>query len=152
MVIVNVYSEALRPSVGIYLIVGLTVPIIMLTAAPFSLLLGIVAAIIVFSGLSIVLFAAAPRIDVTETTLRVGKATISTKYIGAVSAFSGQHARSQRGVDLNARAWTLFRGYIDPVVRIDIADPEDPTPYWLVSTRRPAELATALRKVSRSRE
>jgi hypothetical protein len=148
MVIVNTYREVLRPSVGVYLIVGLTIPIIMLTAAPFNLVFGIVASIVVFVALSVVLYAAAPRIDVTETTLRVGKATISRQYIGAVSAFSGQHARSQRGVDLDARAWTLFRGYIDPVVRIDITDPEDPTPYWLVSTRRPTELAATLRNTS----
>ena len=30
------------------------------------------------------------------------------------------------------------------MVLIVLDDPEDPTPYWLVSTRRPAELAALL--------
>jgi hypothetical protein len=29
-------------------------------------------------------------------------------------------------------------------VRVDVADDDDPTPYWLVSSRRPAALAAAL--------
>ena len=30
------------------------------------------------------------------------------------------------------------------MVKIDITDPSDPTPYWLTSTRRPEELVAAL--------
>jgi hypothetical protein len=30
------------------------------------------------------------------------------------------------------------------VVRVELTDPEDPTPYWLVSSRRPDALARAL--------
>jgi hypothetical protein len=29
-------------------------------------------------------------------------------------------------------------------VRVEVVDPQDPTPYWLVSTRRPDDLARAL--------
>ncbi len=45
---------------------------------------------------------------------------------------------------LDARAWTVVRGWIDPVVRIPLSDPDDPVPYWLVSTRRPEQLVAAL--------
>jgi len=145
MVIVNHYREALRPSIGVYVIVALLIPITILTAAPFSLALGVIIALVVFFGVSIALFATAPRIEVDATTLRAGRATIERKYIASVSAFSGDYARDQRGVKLDARAWTLFRGYIDPVVRVDLNDPNDPTPYWLISTRRPTDLAAALR-------
>ncbi|MCX6495009.1 MAG: DUF3093 domain-containing protein [Actinobacteria bacterium] len=145
MEIVKIYREALHPSVGIYLIIALLVPIIILTAAPFSLPLGIALAAFVFLGISVLLVVRAPRIEVNEANFRAGKATIERKFIGAVSAFSGQHAREQRGVKLDARAWTLFRGYIDPVVKVELTDPNDPTPYWLISTRRPMELAQALR-------
>ncbi len=37
-----------------------------------------------------------------------------------------------------------IRGWIDPVVRIEITDPADRTPYWLASTRHPDELVAAL--------
>ena len=32
-----------------------------------------------------------------------------------------------------------------PVVRVPVEDPADPAPYWLVSSRRPDQLAAALR-------
>jgi hypothetical protein len=32
------------------------------------------------------------------------------------------------------------------VAKIAVEDPEDPTPYWLVSTRKPEELKKALGK------
>lgn len=139
------YTEVLRPSFGVYLIVALVLPILTLTFAPFSLPLGIGVSVVVFAAICVLLFTLSPRIVVTSTTLRAGRAVIERRYIGAVSAFSGDAARAERGVNLNATAWTLFRGYIDPVVKIEITDEQDPTPYWLVSSRRPLELATVLR-------
>jgi hypothetical protein len=47
---------------------------------------------------------------------------------------------------LDARAWLLIRGWITPVVKVDLTDPTDPTPYWIVSTRRPAEVVAAIAK------
>lgn len=32
-------------------------------------------------------------------------------------------------------------------VRVEVLDPEDPTPYWVVSTRRPMELAASLEAI-----
>jgi hypothetical protein len=45
---------------------------------------------------------------------------------------------------LDGRAYLCLRGWISPVVRVELDDPDDPTPYWLVSTRRPAQLVAAL--------
>jgi hypothetical protein len=47
-------------------------------------------------------------------------------------------------VDLDARAWLCIRGWIDPVVRVQVTDPSDPAPYWVVSTRNPDQLVAAL--------
>jgi len=33
---------------------------------------------------------------------------------------------------------------VQPVVRVPITDPADPAPYWLLSSRRPRELAAAI--------
>ncbi|HWJ84512.1 MAG TPA: DUF3093 family protein, partial [Cellulomonas sp.] len=35
--------------------------------------------------------------------------------------------------------------WIHAGVRIELVDPADPTPYWIVTSRRPDELAAALR-------
>ena len=51
-------------------------------------------------------------------------------------------ARRGRGDD--ARAHLVLRPWVSTTVELALADPADPVPYWLVSTRRPGALATAL--------
>ncbi|HET8879187.1 MAG TPA: DUF3093 domain-containing protein, partial [Arthrobacter sp.] len=99
---------------------------------------------VLFVILVVLLVVSTPSIQVTAGTLRVGRATIERRFIGSVAAFSGAEATAERGTRLNGLAFMCIRGWIDPVVRIDITDPMDRTPYWLASTRRPAELVAAL--------
>lgn len=85
-----------------------------------------------------------PRVSVDSTTFRAGRAHIPLELIGDVTALDAEGVRRQAGVDADARAYLLLRPYIKRGVRVDIADPTDPTPYWLVSSRRPEELVSAL--------
>jgi len=129
-----------------YLIAFFMVPTLILVLAPWSILLGIVVAVVFYVAVVIAILASAPSIELTDTELRVGKAHIERRYIGAASAYAGSHAVTARGTGLDARAWIFLRGWVNPVVRVDITDPQDPTPYWLFSTRHPEELVAALRQ------
>jgi hypothetical protein len=40
----------------------------------------------------------------------------------------------------------VTRGWLAQSVRVQVEDPEDDTPYWLVGTRRPEQLAAALQR------
>lgn len=42
----------------------------------------------------------------------------------------------------------LLRGYIPTAVRVEVTDPEDPTPYLYLSTRQPERLVAALRSAA----
>jgi hypothetical protein len=64
--------------------------------------------------------------------------------LGEVTPLDDQARRCLAGVDADARAYLLLRPYLRHAVRVDLVDPADPTPYWLVATRRPAQLVTAL--------
>lgn len=139
------FREVLRPSAWMYLIAAFMIPTTILVVAPFSLTLGIVLSVVVYIAIVIPMVTTSPTITVTEKELRVGKAHIPREFIGAVSAYSGDYAVAARGTGLDARAWIFLRGWINPVVRVDITDPDDPTPYWLFSSRRPEELVAALR-------
>jgi hypothetical protein len=81
---------------------------------------------------------------VTKGTLRVGKATIERRFVGTAEAFRGREATAERGTRLNGLAFLCIRGWVDPVVRVEITDPADRTPYWLTSTRHPERLIAAL--------
>lgn len=139
------FREVLRPSWWMYVIAAFMIPTTILVMAPINFLLGVILSIVVYAAIVIPMFVTSPAIVLTETELRVGKAHIDRKFIGAVSAYSGNYAVAARGPELDARAWIYLRGWVNPVVRVDISDPNDPTPYWLFSSRRPEELVAALR-------
>jgi len=89
------------------------------------------------------------RIIVDGEVLRAGRAHISTDHVGAVTALDADAMRLQAGRDADARAFLLLRPYLKRGVRIDLTDPSDPVPYWLISSRRPDRLAAALAKAGR---
>ena len=115
----------------------------MLVLAPVNLTAGVVTGVVVSSGLIALLWALAPTIEIGQGALKAGRARIPLHFVGSVSIARGEEARHARGPGLDARAWLLLRGDVDPVVRIEIVDEQDPTPYWLISSRRPDDLVSA---------
>jgi hypothetical protein len=63
-----------------------------------------------------------------------------------VAAVDGPGRRDLLGVDADPLAFVILRSWIPGGVRIDLADPDDPTPYWFVSTRHPERLVAALER------
>ena len=139
------YNEKLRPNAWIWLVAAGLSSAGILVFAPISLTAGFTAAVVLFAVIAALLVLSTPSITVTATTLRVGRATIERQFVGAVTAFRGKDATAERGTRLNGLAFMCIRGWIDPVVRIEITDPSDRTPYWLTSSRHPDELVAALR-------
>lgn len=138
------YRERLWPSPWVFLSTALVIPASLLVFLPISPPLGVVAAVILYGAILVVLLATTATIEVTPSTFRAGRAHIERRLISAAHAYEGPDATAERGVRLDARAWLLVRGWIPGVVRVELADPDDPTPYWVVSSRRPGELAAAL--------
>ena len=86
----------------------------------------------------------AARVAVTEGELRAGRARIALHHLGRVEALDAEETRRVAGRDADARAFLVLRPYLKRSVRVEIADPADPTPYWLVSTRHGEDLVRAL--------
>ena len=76
--------------------------------------------------------------------LKVGGAHLDAAHIGTVTPLDRAAFRTSLGPDTDARAWLRTRPYVDGGVRVDVNDPSDPVPYWLVSCRRPEAVAAAL--------
>lgn len=138
------YAERLSPSLPVYVAVVLVIPAAILIFAPINLGLGVVIGIVLFICCVIALVLGSPTISVDGAVLRVGAARIDVAHIGAVDSFRGDAALAQTRTRLDARAWIVLRGWVKPVVRIEITDPHDPVPYWLVSSRRPEDLKDAI--------
>lgn len=84
------------------------------------------------------------RVLVDDNGLHVGRARLPHRYAGAVTPLDEAASRAAAGVDADARAFLMLRGYCRGAVMVHVDDDLDPTPYWLVSTRRPRELSRCL--------
>lgn len=84
------------------------------------------------------------RVRVSDSVLTAGRARIALAHVGEVRALDAETTRLLAGRQADARAYLLIRPYLRSAVRVEITDPADPTPYWLVATRRPARLAEAV--------
>lgn len=145
----TLYRERLWPAVWLYVAYALVIPASLLVLLPISVAAGVATAVVLYAACIGFLFVQSPKLEVTDRAFTAGKASIPTQFIGETTVHTGADAVAARGVDLDARAWLLLRGWVQPVVQVQIIDPEDPTPYWLVSTRNPNELAAALDKARR---
>ncbi len=138
------YRERLWPAWWVFVATALAIPASLLVFLPISVIAGYVVAAALYGAIVVTLLVTTPVVEVAEGTLRAGRARIERRFIGAVTAHTGAEAFAERGTRLDARAWLLLRPWLSGVVRVELTDPDDPTPYWLVSTRRPDELAAAL--------
>lgn len=138
------YHEKLWPTPWIYAVSLLLVPASILVLAPVSLPAGVATGIVLYLATVGALSFTAPVIEVHDGRLRAGRAEISLDYTGIAVGATDAAARVERGTGLDARAFLVIRGWVQPVVRVPITDPIDPAPYWLLSTRHPTELAAAI--------
>lgn len=86
----------------------------------------------------------APVIELSKESLRVGKALVPRNALGLATPIDSADAFAERGPKLNARAFIKFQPTVKTLIKIEVTDPNDPTPYLLFSTRRAAELAAHL--------
>jgi len=128
----------------VFLSTALVIPASLLVFLPINLLAGVIVAITLYGAIVLVLVATSPVISVSLNELVAGRARVPVDLISTVTAFDGEEATLQRGRMLDARAWLLIRGWVSPVVKIELSDENDPTPYWIVSTRTPDALVAAV--------
>mgnify|MGYP000851799659 CR=1 FL=1 len=98
--------------------------------------------------LALLLWIGSARVEVTDTHFRAGAAQVPLEFVGEAVALDRESTRRALGVDAVATAWLVTRPYLSTSVKVEITDPDDPTPYWLVSTRHSQALATALSNAS----
>lgn len=140
----TLYREKLWASAWLYLAMALVMPASLLVFLPINVAVGIVVAVVLYGGCVAILVLASPTIVVTDGALVAGRASLPLRFVGTATPFREPEATLERGRNLDARAWLLIRGWVGPVVKVENTDPDDPTPYWLVSSRKPEELASAL--------
>lgn len=88
----------------------------------------------------------ATTIEVADGTLRAGGAELPLDRTSDVVPLDEKQAALLRGPRADPAAHLMLRPYLKRAVYIRLADPGSGVPYWLVATRHPAELATAIER------
>lgn len=111
--------------------------------------LNTMAAVIVMTPLTLatiaIYFTASLVIAVDENELFVGKAHIDKKFCGEIIVLTPAQMSLQRTREADPAAYLAIRFWTAHGVKIEITDPRDTTPYWLITTKRGEKLAAVLR-------
>ena len=76
--------------------------------------------------------------------LYVGNAKIECKYLRKATALTKAEFVKLRGRDADPAAFNGTRFWVSTGVKVEINDKKDPTPYWLISSRKAKLLASKL--------
>jgi hypothetical protein len=139
------FEERLYPSAGMYLAYSLLSPMVLLAAAPFGWPLAIALGSVTLLTVLVLSSVLSPLVVVDSERLLAGRMSIPLSVIGNATEIAKSDLRTELGPQLDARAQLMIRGDLKGAVKVEISDPNDPTPYLVISTRRPRELVSALR-------
>jgi DUF3093 family protein len=142
------YRERLRVPVSWWL---LAVPVIAILGGEVYAGFGgfippLIYAVFVAAAAGFLLSWGAATVEVADGALRAGSATLPLSQIGDVVALDEKQAALLRGPRADPAAHLMLRPYLKRAVYIALADQGSEVPYWLVATRHPEELATAIER------
>jgi len=86
------------------------------------------------------------RIRVDQNELRIDKAHIELKYLGKVTVLDSDAMRLLRTRDADPAAFLAIKFWAATGIKIEVTDPRDATPYWLITSKRGEKLAALLTK------
>jgi DUF3093 family protein len=142
------YRERLRVPVSWWL---LAVPVIAILGGEVYAGFGgfippLIYAVFVAAAAGFLLSWGAASVEVADGALRAGSATLPLSQIGDVVALDEKQAALLRGPRADPAAHLMLRPYLKRAVYVALADQGSEVPYWLVATRHPEELATAIER------
>lgn len=83
------------------------------------------------------------RVD-ADGALHAHKAMLPAEVVARGAVVPATARSAAMGRQLDPAAFLVYRSWIKPMVLVVIDDPDDPTPYWLVSTRHPDKVLAAM--------
>lgn len=139
------YRERLTPPLIWYvvaIVIGGSFGLVLLPiAGAAGLALGALAGAAIGAG---ILVLTSVGVEVADGVLRAGRAAIPVRLLGRATVLDATDMSLLRGRNFDPRAYLCQRAWVRAGVRVQVDDPADPTPYWLISSRRPDLLASAI--------
>ncbi|MEZ0353655.1 DUF3093 domain-containing protein [Mycobacterium sp. pR1184] len=76
--------------------------------------------------------------------LWAGEAHLPVTVIARSAAIAPTAKSAALGRQLDPAAYVVHRAWVGPMILLVLDDPDDPTPYWMVSCRHPERVLSAL--------
>jgi hypothetical protein len=109
--------------------------------APFNTQVALSVTLLILLGLIYAHYKTRLEIVVINNWLYVDKAKIEMKFIQSAKALDKVEFSKKSRVDADPAAFSATRFWIKTGVIIKLKDKSDPTPYWLISTKKAKALA-----------
>ena len=131
------YSERVFPGLSFFLATLFAPAALYLIVLAFDDLWALITFVV--SELAIIFLGlfAAPTLSLSSKTLSIGNVKIPTQYVKAITVVEASAQQSEKGPKLNPSAYVRFQVGVKGLLKVELNDPKDPTPYWLISSRNP---------------
>lgn len=142
-----IFREVLRPPIWVLaFIYFLFLSIVLSIWAVFDA--RVTLATLAISTIALIWIAIAMKTEITfdGDMLKIDKAKIERKYLGQVTVLDRSAMRLMRTREADPAAYLAIKFWEPQGLRVDLIDPRDKTPYWLVTSKRGEELAALLNR------
>ena len=142
-----IFKEVLRPPIWVLaLIYFLLLSLVIAIWAAFDNNVALVAFITATIAIIYIAIAMRSTITLDGEELRIDRAHIDIKYLGSATVLDSPAMRLLRTRDADPAAYLAIKFWMPKGIKITVVDPRDPTPYWLITSKRGEELAALLDK------
>ncbi len=141
---VPLYRERLTPSVPVWIVAAVTGAIFGVILVPISVVAAVVVAIAMAIAVCVALAVTSPLVEVTGEHVAVGRARIEPELLGAPETLDADGWAETMSTGFEPLAYHCTRGWLREGVRVPVLDDDDPTTAWVISSRRPEQLALAV--------
>ena len=141
------YIERMYFSVKLWLfLLALSLTFYIAVWAALDVVPAVIATILLLLALSLLNMRSA-TIRIENQKLHVGFATIELAYLGTITLIEdfAKYSKSNRPID--PAGFLQIKFWIKSAVKIELTDKSDPTPFWIISSRRAEDLSSLLLKL-----
>ena len=139
------YAEKSKLPLKVWVfIIGMSISIYLAIWAPLGVMPALLMTLLFFAGFLAVLNKMQTRVFISKDYLYANNAKIEIKYIKRATPLNKSAYRELNGVSADPAAFLATNFWTNTGVKIELNDKNDPTPYWLISSKRAKEIAEKL--------
>ena len=142
-----IFKEVLRPPIWVLaFIYFLLLSLVIALWAAFDNTVAFTSFVAATIAIIYIAYAMRSTITFDGEELRIDRAHIESKYLGKVTILDSGAMRLLRTRDADPAAYLAIKFWAPTGIKIEVTDPRDPTPYWLITSKRGEEIAALLIK------